>query len=181
MKMFDPFSDRKARNIRNALSSALITELCHEQNRYVDIVADRWLDEVYEEPYRSYIIECRVRYGRVLGQIRRQRIEGTRNRAVVLWNFRLFFEMHELLETIWQRTSGKERDALKGLIQAAGAYVHLLRGKPEPARKFALRAGQNICKATEYLSFIGNLDQLLRCLEQLVDPPHQLLHAGSPH
>jgi hypothetical protein len=34
MKMFDPFSDRKARDIRNALSSALVAELCHEQNRY---------------------------------------------------------------------------------------------------------------------------------------------------
>lgn len=181
MKPFDPFSDRTSRDIRNSLSSALVTELCGQEDRYVDTVAGRWLDEVGREPYRSYIVECRERYGRVLDQIRDQRIQGTRNQAVVLWNFRLFFEMHELLETIWLGSSGKERDALKGLIQAAGVYVHLLRGKPEPARKLSHRAGQNIRNAKKYLSFIGNLNQLLHCLEQLTEPPPKLLHAGTPH
>ncbi|MGD8843959.1 MAG: DUF309 domain-containing protein [Desulfobacteraceae bacterium] len=176
MKRLDPFSDRMSRDIRNALSSALVTELCGEQDRYVDTVAGRWLDDVGEEPYRSYIEQSRVRYGRVLDHIRKRQIRGTRNHAVVLWNFGLFFEMHELLETIWLGSSGKERDALKGLIQAAGAYVHLLRGKPVPARKLAHRARKNIRKAKEYLSFIGNLDQLLHCLEQLADPPPKLLH-----
>ena len=177
MKPFDPFSDRTSRDIRNSLSSALITELCDERDRYVDTVAGRWLDEVAEEPYRSYISECRARYGRALDQIRNQRIRDARDQAVVLWNFGLFFEVHELLETIWLGSSGKERDALKGLIQAAGAYVHLLRGMPGPARKLAHRAGQNIRQAGEYLSFIGNLDQLRHCLEQLADPPPQLLQA----
>jgi hypothetical protein len=177
MKLFDPFSDRMSRDIRNALSSALVKELCGEQDRYVDTVAGRWLDDVGEEPYRSYIEQCRARYGLVLDHVRKQQIRGTRNQAVVLWNFGLFFEMHELLETIWLGSSGRERNALKGLIQAAGAYVHLLRGKPEPARKLAHRAGQNMRKAKEYLSFIANLDQLLHCLDTLVDPPPKLLHA----
>lgn len=177
MKPFDPFSDRTSRDIRNSLSSALVTELCDERDRYVDTVAGRWLDVVGEEPYRSYIIECRARYGGVLDRIRDQRIRNARKQAVVLWNFRLFFEMHELLETLWLGSSGKERDALKGLIQAAGAYVHLLRGKPEPARKLADRAWHNIRNAQEHLSFIGNLDQLLHCLEQFADPPPKLLHA----
>jgi hypothetical protein len=177
MKLFDPFSDRTSRDIRNALSSALVAELRGEQDRYVDTVAGRWLDDVDEEPYRSYIEQCRARYGHVLDHIRKQQIRGTRSQAVVLWNFGLFFEMHELLETIWLGSSGKERDALKGLIQAAGAYVHLLRGKPEPARKLAYRAGENIRKAREYLPFISNLDQLLHCLDQLADPPPKLLHA----
>lgn len=181
MKPFDPFSDRTSRDIRNSLSSALVTELCGEGDPDVDTVAGRWLDQVDEEPYRSYIAQCRVRYGRVLHHIRNLQIEGARKQAVVLWNFRLFFEMHELLETIWLESSGKERDALKGLIQAAGAYVHLLRGKPEPARKLAHRAGQNIRKAHAYLPFIGNLDQLLHGLERLAEPPPKLLPADASH
>ena len=52
-----------------------------------------------------------------------------RYQAIYLWNLELFFEMHELLETIWLKTPEPERSALKGLIRAAGVYYHFKRGK----------------------------------------------------
>ncbi len=36
-----------------------------------------------------------------------------------------FYEAHEVLESLWLRTKGGDRDFFKGLIQIAGAFVHL--------------------------------------------------------
>jgi len=51
-----------------------------------------------------------------------------------------YYEAHEVLETLWLRTSGGDRDFFKGLIQIAGAFVHLRKqrerrlGSPAPSR-----------------------------------------------
>ena len=36
-----------------------------------------------------------------------------------------YYEAHEVLEVLWLRTTGDDRDFFKGLIQVAGAFVHL--------------------------------------------------------
>ncbi len=36
-----------------------------------------------------------------------------------------YYEAHEVLESLWLRTTGADRDFFKGLIQVAGAFVHL--------------------------------------------------------
>ena len=41
-----------------------------------------------------------------------------------LFNEERFWESHEVLEQIWQRSKGTERDALQGLILTAAAFVH---------------------------------------------------------
>jgi len=55
-------------------------------------------------------------------------------RAIALWNERLFFEVHEVLEAEWKRTSGAERQALQGVIQIAVALHHHAHGNPRGAR-----------------------------------------------
>jgi hypothetical protein len=55
-------------------------------------------------------------------------------RAVALWNERLFFEVHEVLEAEWKRTSGEVRQALQGVIQIAVALHHHAHGNPRGAR-----------------------------------------------
>ena len=55
-------------------------------------------------------------------------------RAVALWNERLFFEVHEVLEAEWKRTSGDVRQALQGVIQIAVALHHHAHGNPRGAR-----------------------------------------------
>jgi hypothetical protein len=62
--------------------------------------------------------------------------------AVALWNERLFFEVHEVLEAVWQRETGDRRQALQGLIQVAVAYHHLAHGNPRGARTL-LREGRS--------------------------------------
>src|SRR5207249_1411417 len=54
--------------------------------------------------------------------------------AAALWNERLFFEVHEVLEAVWKTAAGAERQALQGVIQIAVAYHHLAHGNPRGAR-----------------------------------------------
>jgi uncharacterized protein len=61
--------------------------------------------------------------------------------AAALWNEGLFFEVHEVLEAVWQRESGDRRQALQGLIQIAVAWHHLAHGNPRGARTL-LREGR---------------------------------------
>ncbi len=54
--------------------------------------------------------------------------------AGALWEQELFFEVHEVLEAVWQREGGARRQALQGLIQVAVAFHHLAHGNPRGAR-----------------------------------------------
>lgn len=45
--------------------------------------------------------------------------------AAALFDARLYFEIHELLEPAWREAQGAEREALQGLIQIAVGYQHL--------------------------------------------------------
>jgi hypothetical protein len=56
------------------------------------------------------------------------------DRAIVLWNERLFFEVHEVLEAQWTRATGAERQALQGLIQIGVALHHHAHGNARGAR-----------------------------------------------
>ncbi len=55
--------------------------------------------------------------------------ETSRSRAlckgVLLFNHRLFFEVHEVLEVQWRQESGAEKTFFQGLIQIAVAFHHL--------------------------------------------------------
>jgi hypothetical protein len=61
--------------------------------------------------------------------------------AAALWNEGLFFEVHEVLEAVWQRETGDCRQAVQGLIQIAVAWHHLAHGNPRGARTL-LREGR---------------------------------------
>jgi len=41
------------------------------------------------------------------------------------WNQQRYYEAHDVLEQLWLRTNSADADFFKGLIQAAGAFVHL--------------------------------------------------------
>jgi uncharacterized protein len=177
---FDPFNDRLARNIRNSLSTALILELTRSEPDAVDRVARGWERVQPASEYLGYIRRARERYQRVCRDIRSLGLEDPRRQAVVLWNAGLFFELHELLETIWQGSRGAERLALKGLIQAAGAYVHSLRGKTNAAQGLAARSRINLRKGRDCLSFIADVDRLIEALKQpALAPPHLVLAATA--
>ncbi len=41
------------------------------------------------------------------------------------WNEKRYYEAHDVLEQLWLKDKSPDADYFKGLIQAAGAFVHL--------------------------------------------------------
>jgi hypothetical protein len=174
MRGFDPFNDRTARDLRNNLSSALVDQLVGDAADAIDIQAGYWKEQHLAPVYLAYLNQQQASYTKVLAEIHAAGHTDPKYQAVVLWNAGLFFEMHELLESIWYKAMEPERTALKGLIQAAGAFVHNLRGKPDAARGLALRARQHLQAGAEALGYITNLDQLIQDLLRLPQKPTRL-------
>ena len=175
MDIFDPYKDRLARDIRNSLSSALVKELTGDADNLLSAMAKEWLSAAPAHVYRAYIENRLALYQRAIDEIRADQVVDTRYQAVYLWNLGLFFEMHELLETIWQKTSGAERSALQGWIQAAGVYVHFQRGKVDVAQRLARKAQMHLRNGRNCLGFISNLDQLIDAIAAPEDVAPQII------
>ena len=61
------------------------------------------------------------------------------------FNRRLYFEAHEVLEELWlPQRHGPKGGFYKGLIQLAGAFVHLQKGRPGPATALFKLARANL-------------------------------------
>lgn len=174
MRTFDPFSDRLARDLRNDLSSALVDRLTGKTPDAIARQADLWRAKGLASVYATYMDQRLKSYQSAVTEIESSGYTDPRHQAVILWNARLFFELHELLETIWYKAKGPERTALKGLIQAAGAFVHNLRGKPKAANGLAQRARQHLQEGADTLGYITNLNRLIDDLAQLPHEPTRL-------
>ena len=48
------------------------------------------------------------------------------------WNEQRYYEAHDVLEQLWLNTNTDDDDFFKGLIQAAGAFVHLQKNFEHP-------------------------------------------------
>jgi hypothetical protein len=48
------------------------------------------------------------------------------------WNVQRYYEAHDVLEQLWLNTDTEDDDFFKGLIQAAGAFVHLQKNFEQP-------------------------------------------------
>jgi len=63
------------------------------------------------------------------------------------FNQQLYYEAHEVLEQIWlPQRAGSDGAFYKGLIQLAGAFVHLQKARPEPAKALLRLAEENLRK-----------------------------------
>jgi predicted metal-dependent hydrolase len=49
------------------------------------------------------------------------------------WNEKRYYEAHDVLEQLWLKTKTPDADFFKGLIQAAGAFVHLQKHFEHPS------------------------------------------------
>jgi len=63
------------------------------------------------------------------------------------FNRQLFYEAHDVLEELWlQDRQGASGDFFKGLIQLAGAFVHVQKCRPQPAVALLNLAESNLSK-----------------------------------
>ena len=171
---FDPFNDRMARDIRNSLSAALVADLGFGTEATVDRVAGAWTQQELPPPHREYIRQTLQRYHQVADHINSDHIQDPKHQALVLWNAGLFFELHELLETVWRIAREEARTGLKGLIQAAGVYVHQSQGNAAAAQGLARRARRNLLSGRAHLAFVADFDRLIRHLDDPTRPPPRL-------
>lgn len=138
---------------------------------YLDI-ARKWRSQRLSAPYIDYLDTRLQRYDLVLNAIRTDQIDDPLHRAVVIWNAELFFEVHDHLEAIWHSASGDERQALKGLIKAAGVYIHLEQHHLPAAESLAKKSYDLLRQYPHCLSFIANYEMLLEKLKNCdPDPP----------
>ena len=171
---FDPFNDRLSRDIRNTLSESFADALVRKEPIEYRAAAEKWLAEKLAAGYLNYIQDRLHRYDLVLEKIVASRLDDAMLQSLVLWNNGLFFEFHDHLERIWQKTTGDEHQALKGLIQAAGVYIHMEHNRQDAAKNLSIKSLNLIRRYSRSLAFITNLDVLTKKLENL-DPVSPIL------
>jgi uncharacterized protein len=180
MAVFDPFNNRLARDIRNTLSEAFVDALLALDKSEYQNIAQKWLAGNLDDVYAGYIKDRLERYAQVFEKISAQGIKDAKIQMLVIWNHGLFFEVHDHLEHLWQQTSGAERQALKGLIQAAGVYIHLKFNHRQAAERLAAKSSDRIQKYADCLSFIDDLNLLIDKLQNLDIVPPLLKNPGLP-
>lgn len=171
---FDPFNNRLSRDIRNTLAETFVDALLNTDKFGYQRTAEQWVAKNLDDEYTAYIQDRIKRYDCAFNQIKENRINDAKIQALIIWNHGLFFEVHEHLERIWQKSAGDEYQALKGLIQAAGVYVHLKFNHRAAAKKLAIKSSNRIQKYAGCLTFIANLNMLLDKLNNLDPAPPQL-------
>jgi predicted metal-dependent hydrolase len=87
------------------------------------------------------------------------------------FNQQLFYEAHEVLESLWLKDKyGPNGAFYKGLIQLAGAFVHLQRGRLRPAAalfKLALANLEKYPRVHEHLNLETAGKMARKWLEEL--------------
>ena len=158
--VFDPFSDRPARTVRNTLSEMLGG--CLERREVFTAPSGDLLRQHPQRPYRDYIQDRVARYRTAT----REALCASKSpvaRAAILMGHGLYFEAHEVLEPHWRAAAGAEKEVLRGLIQAAGAYVHREAGHDAAAARLARKA---VARLRRYGEAIG--DQPVLDIQHLV-------------
>lgn len=96
-------------------------------------------------------------------------------KGVELYNRREFFLCHEILEEVWKKQSGPEKELSQGLIQIAVAYYHALRGNRPGAVKLLgkglvrLRASLHCAEGLSLARFADDVETDLRSLIEGLD------------
>lgn len=171
---FEPFQDRPSRDIRNTLSTALAEAIADDGPEPFEQAATRLLSDHPTDRYRDYIVDRLARYRRALAAISRG-ITDPLHQGMVLWNERLFFEVHEVLEHAWLQADGRRKLLLQALIRAAGVYVKLEYGYERQAAKMAARAREVLATSGDLLRDYFDPAELLAALARLDPVPPKLV------
>jgi hypothetical protein len=175
---FNPFTHRTARDIRNSLSEAFVGALSTMDPGPYANCARRWQEQDLPPLYGDYIDSRLLRYDRILDEIRTDEIQDSLQQAVMIWNQGLFFEFHDHLETLWKAATGDMRQVLKGLIKAAGVYIHLEQNHQQAAFSLAAKAYALLEQYRDCLTFITDTQTLLDKLQTCNPAPPRLKFAA---
>ena len=178
-KQFDPFASRRARDTRNGLSKALMQSLENHDAEHFRQAGKELGASGLAPADRSYVRDRLRRYEEAFSEVQENGFSDRLSQALILWDKRLFFEAHERLETAWQEASGDYRTAIKGLIKAAGVYVHMEQGHKKAAKTLAGKALALLQEHGPALSPTLDLRELLERLKRRDPVPPLLLDHGQ--
>lgn len=89
-----------------------------------------------------------------------------------LFNRRLYFECHDLLEEAWSEARGEDRDLLQALIHVCVGLYHLAAGNHKGARsqlEMAVRGLAPFLPARDGLDLLPLSESAERCLAKIED------------
>jgi len=120
---------------------------------------------------RDYAHDRARRFAAALAWIHEENANNPIACARAAWDAGLFFEVHELLESVWMGSQGKRRRLLQGLIMAGAALHHLTQANPAGARGLLRDAAQRLAEAPpnepfDLVSFGRELDELADLIER---------------
>jgi predicted metal-dependent hydrolase len=103
------------------------------------------------------------------------------------FNRQHYFEAHEVLEELWlKRRCGSEGLFYKGLIQLAGAFVHVGRNRPGPAQALFRLARANLeryptqFQGLDVSAVVALIERWLELLAKTAAPAEVLVRQTAP-
>lgn len=171
---FNPFEDRLSRDIRNDLSEALVACIESGNREILDETSIRYSSQTLDSCYTNYLEKRLSNYELALDRITPTVIDPI-NRAVILWNLHLFFEVHEILEHVWYDATGDYKKLLQALIRAAGVYIKLEFGYSQAASNIANKAIPVLQDNRQLLEAHIDPNVLISALGDLNQDPPQLV------
>jgi len=166
---FDPFNDRPSRTVRNGLSASL--QACVAERKVFDDAPRDLVRQFPQPPYTAYIRDRVARYRAATREICEVFGSTPLSQAAILWRHGLYFEAHEILEPHWLAAAGREREGLKGLIQAIGVDIHREAGHAAAAAGLARKAVERLRRYGDAISGAQaiDIDNLVARLSLLID------------
>ena len=171
---FDPFRDRLSRDIRNDLSRCFGQSLADESLFPVEELCAALLKRDLRRCYREYVETRLELYRRAFDRLQKSGRDPILQ-GLILWDLRLFFEMHEVLEHAWHHSEGDRRMLLQSMIRAAGVYIKLDHGYYRQAAKLAEKACAALEKHGSALRGYFAPQELIAALRSLNPVPPILL------
>jgi predicted metal-dependent hydrolase len=111
------------------------------------------------------------RIAAMAGQFREGKLDPHYSGYFELFNQQKYYEAHDVLEHIWLKDKhGPNGAFFKGLIQLAGAFVHLQKNRPQPASslfKLALANLEKYPHVHEHLNVAAVLELIGHWLKRL--------------
>ncbi|MDH3392846.1 MAG: DUF309 domain-containing protein [Desulfobulbaceae bacterium] len=172
MPDFDPFNDRLARDIRNLLSETMVANLPTFDLEPVRQCATTFATRQHSAAHQKYIEDRLHRYQQVVAALHEKNEADPFRQALALWNAKLFFEVHEIMENLWKKSTGGQKTAYQAMFRAAGTYIHLEQGNHKAARSMADKAISGLLDHGDHLPLPIDITALTNALKQLdPDPP----------
>ena len=124
------------------------------------------MQQKLEPGHERYVITRLAKYEEAYAIIEQRKFNEVLQQAVIFWDHKLYFEMHELLELEWKNAEGDRRRVLQGLIRAVGMKIHAENNNMKAAVSMAVKAQADLQQYGGELTGFVNLEAILAEIQQ---------------